>query len=432
MLEVKIPEIGESITEVTLVKWLKSNGDYVEMDEPICEVESDKATFEINAEAAGKLETQAEEDQDLEVGDVIAKIDTDAEAPAANEKKKEEPEGKEEEVEKEQATQKEAPEEEAEKEKPEQPETYAQAVASPAAAKLMREHDLDKGNIEGSGKDGRITKADVEQAIEQQKEEKEANGKAEEKPAEKEQKPFSRNTRKEKMSRRRRTIAQHLVVSKNERAMLTTFNEVNMQPVMEVRSRYKQAFAEKYGVKLGFMGFFTRACCLALQEFPAVNGIIEENHIVYHDYCDIGIAVSTPRGLVVPVIRNAESLELQEIEKQIADLATRGRDNKLGLDEMKGGTFTISNGGVFGSLLSTPILNAPQSAILGMHKIEERPVVESGKVLVRPMMYLAVSYDHRIIDGKQSVSFLMRVKEILEHPEQLLAGKDPVKQYLGL
>jgi len=411
MLEVKVPVVGESINEVTIANWLVKDGDVVDIDQPLCEIDSDKATFEVAAEKAGKVSIVAKAGDTVAIGTIIAKIDTSVAAPAKNEPVaaavKEKVEAK---VEKivEPVGSKEV--------------SYAKGVPSPAAAKLMSENDLKGGTVLGTGKDGRITKEDVLKTITQKGQ---GNGSAAVK-----QGNFSRETRKDKMSTLRKTIAKRLVAAKNETAMLTTFNEVDMSAIMSIRNQYKDKFKEMHGVNLGFMSFFTKACCIALQEFPAVNGIIEDENIVFHDYCDIGIAVSTPRGLVVPVIRNAESLSMAEIEKAVADLGSRGRDNKLTLDEMQGGTFTISNGGVFGSLLSTPILNAPQSAILGMHKIEERPIALNGQVVIRPMMYVALSYDHRIIDGKESVSFLVKVKQLLENPGWMATGGDPMRALL--
>ncbi len=413
MLEVKVPVVGESIKEVTIANWLVKDGDVVDIDQALCEIDSDKATFEVAAEKAGRVSIVAKAGDTIAIGTVIAKIDTSVAAPAKKEPVaaavKEKVEAK---VEK-------ATEPIGSKEV-----SYAKGVPSPAAAKLMSENDLKGGTMLGSGKDGRITKEDVLKTIAQKGQ---GNGSSAIK-----QGTFSRESRKEKMSTLRKTIAKRLVAAKNDTAMLTTFNEVDMSAIMNIRNQYKDKFKEIHGVGLGFMSFFTKACCIALQEFPAVNGIIEDENIVFHDYCDIGIAVSTPRGLVVPVMRNAESLSMAEIEKAVLDLGTRGRDNKLALDEMAGGTFTISNGGVFGSLLSTPILNAPQSAILGMHKIEERPIALNGQVVIRPMMYLALSYDHRIIDGKESVSFLVKVKQLLENPGFMLTGSDPVKAVLGV
>lgn len=410
MLEVKVPIVGESINEVTIANWLVKDGDVVDIDQPLCEIDSDKATFEVAAEKAGRVFIIAKAGDTVAVGAVIAKIDTSIAI----------------------AAQKEPPaavkvKEEKNPEKATEPQTvgskevsYAKGIPSPAAAKLMAEHNIKGSSVLGTGKEGRITKEDVLKAIVQK-------GNGHPKPA-----AFSRETRREKMSALRKTIARRLVAAKNETAMLTTFNEVDMSAIMNIRNQYKDKFKEVHGVGLGFMSFFTKACCIALQEFPAVNGIIEDENIVFHDYCDMGIAVSTPRGLVVPVIRNAESLSMAEIEKAVLDLSSRGRDNKLTLDEMQGGTFTISNGGVFGSLLSTPILNTPQSAILGMHKIEERPIALNGQVVIRPMMYVALSYDHRIIDGRESVSFLVKVKQLLENPALMLTGDDPVKALLQL
>lgn len=408
-LEIKIPAVGESISEVTIAEWLKNDGDYVEMDENIAELESDKATFELPAEQAGILRIVVEEGETIEIGTVVAKIEAgDAPAAGSSSEKSEEQE-----QEKESA----APaSEEAE-------DNYAKGTASPAAAKILREKNIDPATIKGTGKDGRITKADAENAVDQPKaQEAPKETKAPVASPSVEGTAGSRQERKEKMSSLRRTIARRLVTVKNETAMLTTFNEVNMQPIMDIRSKYKELFKEKHGVGLGFMSFFTKAVTTALKEWPAVNGRIDGDHVVYHDYADVSIAVSTPKGLVVPVIRNAESLALHEIEAKIIELAVKARDGKLTIEEMTGGTFTITNGGVFGSMMSTPIINAPQSAILGMHNIIQRPVAENGEVVIRPMMYIALSYDHRIIDGKESVSFLVRVKELLEDPSRLLLG----------
>ncbi|WP_099371644.1 2-oxoglutarate dehydrogenase complex dihydrolipoyllysine-residue succinyltransferase [Sphingobacterium sp. 1.A.5] len=410
-LEIKVPSVGESITEVTLAQWLKQDGDYVEMDENIAELESDKATFELPAEKAGILRIIAQEGDTLEIGAVVCTIE-DGDAPAGSgdaPAKEEAPAAKEE--------AKPAAKEEAD----ESPETYAAGTASPAAAKILREKGIDPSTIKGTGKDGRITKEDAEKA-------QTAPAKSEAKPAAPAAAvtptaPFSkgeRAERREKMSSLRKTIAKRLVAVKNETAMLTTFNEVNMQPIMDLRAKYKDIFKEKHGIGLGFMSFFTKAVTTALKEWPAVNARIDENEIVYSDFADVSIAVSAPKGLVVPVIRNADSMSLYEIEKAIAELAGKARDNKLTIEEMTGGTFTITNGGVFGSMMSTPIINAPQSAILGMHNIIQRPVAENGQVVIRPMMYIALSYDHRIIDGRESVSFLVRVKQLLEDPARLL------------
>ncbi|MGN5955977.1 2-oxoglutarate dehydrogenase complex dihydrolipoyllysine-residue succinyltransferase [Sphingobacterium lactis] len=407
-LEIKVPSVGESITEVTLAQWLKQDGDYVEMDENIAELESDKATFELPAEKAGILRIIAQEGDTLEIGAVVCTIE-EGDAPAAGGEKKEEAPAKEESAAPAKA---EAADE--------NPDTYAAGTASPAAAKILREKGIDASTIKGTGKDGRITKEDAEKA-------QAAPAKTEAKPAAPAATPAAapavagaREERREKMSSLRKTIAKRLVAVKNETAMLTTFNEVNMQPIMDLRAKYKDTFKEKHGIGLGFMSFFTKAVTTALKEWPAVNARIEENEIVYSDFADISIAVSAPKGLVVPIIRNAESMALYQIEKAIAELAVKARDNKLTIDEMTGGTFTITNGGVFGSMMSTPIINAPQSAILGMHNIIQRPVAENGQVVIRPMMYIALSYDHRIIDGRESVSFLVRVKQLLEDPARLL------------
>ncbi|HLQ99651.1 MAG TPA: 2-oxoglutarate dehydrogenase complex dihydrolipoyllysine-residue succinyltransferase [Sphingobacterium sp.] len=412
-VDIKIPSVGESISEVTLAEWLKEDGDYVEMDENIAELESDKATFELPAEKSGILRIKAEEGDTIEIGAIVGVIE-EGEAP----------EGSDSEDSKEEATAG-KPEIETAKEEAESPsaDTYASGTASPAAAKILREKGIDPSTVKGTGKDGRITKADAENA--------EATEKtpAKEKETAQESKPteastiataFSRNERREKMSSLRRTIAKRLVSVKNDTAMLTTFNEVNMKPIMDLRSKYKEIFKEKHEIGLGFMSFFTKAVTTALKEWPAVNARIEENELIFSEFADISIAVSAPKGLVVPVVRNAESLSLHEIEKKIKELAIKAQNNKLTIEEMTGGTFTITNGGVFGSMMSTPIINAPQSAILGMHNIIQRPVAENGEVVIRPMMYIALSYDHRVIDGKESVSFLVRVKELLEDPARLL------------
>lgn len=405
-LEIKVPAVGESITEVTLAQWLKQDGDYVEMDENIAELESDKATFELPAEKAGILKIIAQEGDTLEIGAVVCSIEEGG-APSAGEAKSEAPVAKAE-------TESQAPATDNE-----DPNSYAAGTASPAAAKILREKGIDPSSIKGTGKDGRITKEDAEKA--QAKPAPAAANKSAA-PAAQTSTPVvgARNERREKMTSLRKTIAKRLVSVKNETAMLTTFNEVNMQPIMDLRSKYKETFKEKHGVGLGFMSFFTKAVTTALKEWPAVNARIEENELVYSDFCDISIAVSAPKGLVVPVIRNAESMSLHQIEKEIIVLATKARDNKLTIDEMTGGTFTITNGGVFGSMMSTPIINAPQSAILGMHNIVQRPIAENGQVVIRPMMYIALSYDHRIIDGRESVSFLVRLKQLLEDPARLL------------
>jgi len=402
-LEIKVPTVGESITEVSVAQWLKSDGDYVEMDEVICELESDKATFELNAEAAGILKTMAAEGDTIEVGSVICSIDTSAKAPAASSPASKETSGSNES----------APFAKAETSSNS---NYASGTPSPAAQKILNEKGINPAAVNGSGKDGRITKEDAMNAN--------ATDSKTSTPASENSSPaaFSREIRSEKMSNLRKTVAKRLVAAKNETAMLTTFNEVDMKPIMDIRKKYKEMFKEKHEIGLGFMSFFTKAICEALKEYPSVNSYINGEDVEYHDYCDISIAVSAPKGLVVPVIRNAESLSLAEIEKEVSRLAGKARNNKLSIEEMTGGTFTITNGGVFGSMMSTPIINPPQSAILGMHNIIERPVVVNGEISARPMMYVALSYDHRIIDGRESVSFLVKVKELLEDPIRLMLG----------
>ncbi len=398
--EMKVPAVGESITEVTISTWLKKDGDFVKLDEILAEVESDKATFELPAEANGILIIVAKEKTTLPIGGLICKIEmTEGGAPATA-----------------------APV--SSKAPAAQPVggsvSYAVGTPSPAAAKILDEKGIPTGQVSGSGVGGRITKDDAVKA--------QASASAKDSKSVPAMSPpvitsgGSRTERREKMTSLRKTIAKRLVAVKNETAMLTTFNEVDMKPVMDLRSKYKDQFKEKYGVGLGFMSFFTKAVCVALKDFPAVNASIDKDEIVFHDYCDVSVAVSTPRGLVVPVIRNAESLSMNQVEAEIVRLATRARDGKLSIEEMSGGTFTITNGGVFGSMLSTPIINAPQSAILGMHNIVERAVVQKGEIVVRPIMYLALSYDHRIVDGRESVSFLVRVKELLEDPGRLILG----------
>ncbi len=407
--EMVVPTVGESITEVTISSWLKSEGDYVELDEIIAEVESDKATFELPAEANGLLKIVAQEGDTLEIGATICKIEvTEGGAPSSDQKES-----------------KDSSESKSSEKSTSGEETYATGHASPAAAKILKEKGIDASQVKGTGKDGRITKEDAESA-----EKKAASAPDTSKSEEKKENTGSsapqvsgdRDQSREKMSSLRKTVARRLVSVKNETAMLTTFNEVDMQPIMEIRKKYKEQFKEKYEVGLGFMSFFTKACTLALKEFPAVNAQIDGNEMVYSDYVDMSIAVSSPKGLVVPVIRNAEKLSFNEVEAEVIRLAKKARDGKLSIDEMTGGTFTITNGGIFGSMLSTPIINAPQSAILGMHNIVERPVAINGEVKIRPIMYVALSYDHRIIDGKESVSFLVRVKELLEDPTRLLLG----------
>jgi 2-oxoglutarate dehydrogenase E2 component (dihydrolipoamide succinyltransferase) len=395
--EMKVPAVGESITEVTISTWLKKDGDFVKLDEVIAEVESDKATFELPAEANGILRIVAKEKTTLPIGGLICKIEVTDGAPVTNT-----------------AT----PTATTTTTTPASTTSYAAGTPSPAAAKILDEKGIASNQVSGTGVGGRITKEDAVKAQPTAKETKPAPSLAPPVIAS----GGARTERREKMTSLRKTIAKRLVAVKNETAMLTTFNEVDMKPVMDLRSKYKDQFKEKYGVGLGFMSFFTKAVCVALKDFPAVNASIDKDEIIYHDYCDVSIAVSTPRGLVVPVIRNAESLTFSQIESEVIRLATKGRDGKLSIEEMTGGTFSITNGGVFGSMLSTPIINPPQSAILGMHNIVERPVVKNGEIVVRPIMYLALSYDHRIVDGRESVSFLVRVKEMLEDPGRLILG----------
>ena len=400
-LVIKVPPVGESISEVTLSQWIKKNGDYVEMDEVIAELESDKATFELTAEKAGTLKTIANEGDTLPIGAPVCSIeeggkqaDTKQSAPKAESK------------------------EAATKTEELKASTYASGAPSPSAAKILAEKGVDAAEVKGSGVGGRLTKEDAIKA--------EAGKKADATDAKKAPASVSvlgsRVERREKMSSLRKTVAKRLVSVKNETAMLTTFNEVDMQPIMDIRAKYKDKFKEKHGVGLGFMSFFTKAVCEALKDFPSVNARIEGEEIVFNDFADISIAVSAPKGLVVPVIRNAEAMTLADIEASVVALAVKARDGKLTIEEMTGGTFTITNGGVFGSMMSTPIINAPQSAILGMHNIVERPVALNGQVVIRPIMYVALSYDHRIIDGRESVGFLVRVKQLLEDPTRLLLG----------
>jgi 2-oxoglutarate dehydrogenase E2 component (dihydrolipoamide succinyltransferase) len=407
-LEIKVPPVGESITEVVLSRWVKNDGDFVEMDEIIAELESDKATFELTAEQSGTLKVVAAEGDTLEIGAVVCTIEAGGAAPAKEAK--------------EEAPKADAPAADkaaapvAEKESKD---SYASGTPSPAAGKILAEKGIDAGSVKGTGVDGRITKEDALKS-----ESPKAGSPKAEAPKAAAPAPVagSRNERSEKMSPLRKTVAKRLVAVKNETAMLTTFNEVNMKPIMDLRGKYKDQFKEKHGVGLGFMSFFTKAVCEALKDFPAVNARIDGENIIYNDFVDVSIAVSAPKGLVVPIIRNAESMSLAQIEKTVIELATKARDSKLTIEEMTGGTFTITNGGVFGSMMSTPIINAPQSAILGMHNIVERPIAENKEVVIRPMMYIALSYDHRIIDGRESVGFLVRVKQLLEDPARLLLG----------
>ena len=417
MIDIKVPTVGESISEVTLLKWTKNDGDYVDRDEVIAELESEKATFEVNAEKAGVLKTTAKEGDTLKIGDTLASIDETAAKP---ESKKEAAV-----VAQPVAAKAENGVQKTEDKKAEAPVATAVATtdaavkATPVASAIIADKKVNPSTITPSGANGKILKDDVLAALSNPGR---TPGVA----------MFTRSEKPEKMSNLRKTISRRLVEAKNTTAMLTTFNEVDMKPIMDLRTKYKDKFKEKHGVNLGFMSFFTKACCFALRKFPSVNAYIDGENIIYHDYCDISIAVSAPRGLVVPVIRNAESLSMAEIEKKVVELATKAKESKLTIEEMTGGTFTITNGGEFGSLMSTPIINIPQSAILGMHKIQERPMAVNGQVVIKPMMYLALSYDHRIIDGRESVSFLVKVKELLENPELLLFGKDPVKTLLEL
>jgi len=409
-LEIKVPSVGESITEVVLSRWVKNSGDYVEMDEIIAELESDKATFELTAEQAGTLTTVANEGDTLPIGALVCTIEVgENAAPAATktEDKAAAPVAENTAV--------------ASSAVANDKNTYASGTPSPAAAKILAEKGIDASTVKGSGVDGRITKDDAQKA-QAQPAKAAAPSKTNSTTSAPAALPGSRNERREKMSPLRKTVAKRLVTVKNETAMLTTFNEVNMKPIMDLRAKYKDQFKEKHGVGLGFMSFFTKAVCEALKDFPAVNARIEGEELVYNEFVDVSIAVSAPKGLVVPVIRNAESMSLAQIEKSVMELAIKARDSKLTIEEMTGGTFTITNGGVFGSMMSTPIINAPQSAILGMHNIVERPIAENKEVVIRPMMYIALSYDHRIIDGRESVGFLVRVKQLLEDPSRLLLG----------
>lgn len=394
-IEMKVPAVGESIAEVTVGNWSKKDGDFVNQDEVICEIESDKATFELNAETSGVLRIVAQSGTTLAIGDVICRIEgtgASAAAPAAT---------------------------------PSAPaaapasSSYASGHASPAAGKILAEKGMEAAQVIGTGVGGRITKEDAQKATPAPAKPAAAPAAA---PAQVTSGAFggSRNQRRQKLTPLRKTVSRRLVAVKNETAMLTTFNEVDMKPIMDLRNKYKDKFKEVHAVGLGFMSFFTKACAVALKEFPAVNAYIDGDEIVYNDFADISIAVSAPKGLVVPVIRNAEDMSFAQLEKEVVRLATRARDNKLTIEEMTGGTFTITNGGIFGSMLSTPIINAPQSAILGMHNIVERPVAIGGQVVIRPIMYVALSYDHRIIDGRESVGFLVRVKQLLEDPTRLL------------
>lgn len=399
VLEMKVPSPGESITEVEIATWLVEDGDYVEKDQPIAEVDSDKATLELPAEESGIITLKAEEGDAVEVGAVVCLIDMSAAKPDTSTSSETAEAPAKEEV-------KEAPKAEAPKE------TYATGTASPAAKKILAEKGMDASAVKGTGKDGRITKEDAVKATPSMGTPTTGG---------------SRGSDRKKLSMLRRKVAQRLVSVKNETAMLTTFNEVNMKPIFDLRKEYKETFKAKHGVSLGFMSFFTKAVVRALQLYPDVNSMIDGDFKVSYDFQDISIAVSGPKGLMVPVIRNAENLSFRGVESEVKRLALRARDGQITVDEMTGGTFTITNGGVFGSMLSTPIINPPQSAILGMHNIVERPVAENGEIVIRPIMYVALSYDHRIIDGRESVGFLVAVKEALENPVELLMDNNVVK-----
>lgn len=402
ILEMKVPSPGESITEVEIAEWLVQDGDYVEKDQAIAEVDSDKATLELPAEVSGTITLKAEEGDAVAVGEVVCLIDTSAEAPAGDATTTEAPKAEEKKV-------------EAPKAAPVESKTYATGTAAPAAKKILDEKGIATNDVPGTGRDGRITKEDAVKAV----------------PSMGTPTGGSRSTGRKKMSMLRRKVAERLVEAKNTTAMLTTFNEADMKPIFDLRKQYKEEFKTKHGVGLGFMSFFTKAVTRALELYPDVNSMIDGKEMITYDFCDISIAVSGPKGLMVPVMRNAEMLTFRGVEAEIKRLALRARDGKITVDEMTGGTFTISNGGVFGSMLSTPIINPPQSGILGMHNIIERPVAVDGQVVIRPMMYLALSYDHRIIDGKESVGFLVAIKEALENPVELLMGGD-VKKALEL
>lgn len=402
ILEMKVPSPGESITEVEIAEWLVQDGDYVEKDQAIAEVDSDKATLELPAEASGIITLKAEEGDAVEVGAVVCLIDTSAAKPEGEAPVKE-------------AKKEEAPKAEAPKPVVEETKTYATGSASPAAKKILSEKGISASDIKGTGKDGRVTKDDAVKAV----------------PSMGTPTGGNRGSSRSKMSMLRRKVAERLVEAKNTTAMLTTFNEANMSPIFALRKEYKETFKAKHGVSLGFMSFFTLAVVRALKEYPTVNSMIDGKEMLTYDFVDISIAVSGPKGLMVPVIRNAENLSFRGVESEVKRLAIRARDGQITVDEMTGGTFTISNGGVFGSMLSTPIINPPQSGILGMHNIIERPIAVDGKVEIHPMMYLALSYDHRIIDGRESVGFLVAIKEALENPIELLMNND-VKKALEL
>lgn len=425
IVELKVPSPGESITEVTIARWVKNTGDVVEKDEVLAEIDSDKATLTLNAEEAGKIEVLAAEGDTVKVGQVVVKIDTSVKPEA----KKAEPRAEAKVEQKKEEKKAEVPVAAAASQSAEKQETakqsYATGTPSPAAAKMMAENNMKPAQLNGSGKDGRITKQDVLSAL--------SRGLPKAVEAVNNSWQGGRERDRQKMTSLRKTVAKRLVAVKNETAMLTTFNEVDMSGIYAIRAKYKDKFKEVHGNNIGFMSFFTKAVTEALFHFPAVNAMIDGDEIVYNKYCDIGIAVSAPKGLMVPVLRNAEQMSLAEIEAGIKTLALKARDGKLTIPEMEGGTFTITNGGVFGSMMSTPIINPPQSAILGMHNVVDRPMAVNGKVEIRPMMYVALSYDHRIIDGRESVGFLVKVKEMLENPVKILfGGKNPEELLLGL
>ncbi|MDF2449112.1 MAG: 2-oxoglutarate dehydrogenase, subunit, dihydrolipoamide succinyltransferase [Bacteroidota bacterium] len=416
IVELKVPSPGESITEVVIARWVKNTGDVVEKDDVLAEIDSDKATLTLNAEEAGKIEVLAAEGDTVKVGQVVVKIDTSVKPEAKAEAPK--TEAKKEEPKKEAAITSGGTEKSGNA-------TYATGTPSIAAAKLMAESNIQAGQLNGTGKDGRITKQDVLMAL--------SNGLPTASKVLSNSWQGGREKDRSKMTSLRKTVAKRLVAVKNETAMLTTFNEVDMSAIYAIRAKYKDKFKEVYGTNVGFMSFFTKAVTEALYHYPAVNAMIDGEEIVYNKYCDIGIAVSAPKGLMVPVLRNAELMSIADIEKGIKDLAIKARDGKLTIADMEGGTFTITNGGVFGSMMSTPIINPPQSAILGMHNVVERPMAVDGQVVIRPMMYIALSYDHRIIDGRESVGFLVKVKEMLENPSRMLfGGKVPEEILLGL
>lgn len=423
IVELKVPSPGESITEVVIARWVKNTGDVVEKDEVIAEIDSDKATLTLNAEEGGKIEVLAAEGDTVKVGQVVAKVDTSVKAEAKKEVKAEA-----------KAEKKPEPKAEVKTETKKEPavaqssapaSTYATGTASPAAGKMMAENNISAKQMNGTGKDGRITKQDVLAAL--------SNGLPTAASILSNSWQGGRERDKNKMSSLRKTVAKRLVAVKNETAMLTTFNEVDMSGIYAIRAKYKDKFKEVHGTNIGFMSFFTKAVTEALFHYPSVNAMIDGEEIIFNKYCDVGIAVSAPKGLMVPVLRNAELMSLAQIEGGIKDLAIKARDGKLTLQDMEGGTFTITNGGVFGSMMSTPIINPPQSAILGMHNVVERPMAINGQVVIRPMMYIALSYDHRIIDGRESVGFLVKVKEMLENPVKMLfGGKNPEEILLGL